>query len=111
MPPASRCAGLPLNRVSLSPGGGRGAFRSVATLVAWDTIPAGPDSSLPVGCWTPAPGKAIPPRRMVTLADVQAARERIRALVSFTPCPIADNFTEVCGAQVHFKLEMLQRTE
>ncbi len=47
---------------------------------------------------------------MVTLADVQAARERIRALVSLTPCPLADNFTELCGAQVHFKLEMLQRT-
>jgi threonine dehydratase len=47
---------------------------------------------------------------MVTLADVQAARERIRALISLTPCPLADNFTELCGAQVYFKLEMLQRT-
>jgi threonine dehydratase len=47
---------------------------------------------------------------MVTLADVQAARARIRDLIAITPCPIADNFTEICGAQIHFKLEMLQRT-
>jgi threonine dehydratase len=47
---------------------------------------------------------------MVTLKDVQAARARIRDLIAVTPCPIADNFTEMCGAQIHFKLEMLQRT-
>jgi threonine dehydratase len=47
---------------------------------------------------------------MVTLEDVKAARERIRDIVAVTPCPIADNFTEICGAQIHFKLEMLQRT-
>ncbi|GAC1606198.1 MAG: threonine ammonia-lyase [Myxococcales bacterium] len=47
---------------------------------------------------------------MVTLQDVQTARARIRDLIAVTPCPIADNFTEMCGAQIHFKLEMLQRT-
>ena len=47
---------------------------------------------------------------MVTIADIQAARERIRPFICVTPCPLADNFTEICGAQVYFKLEMLQRT-
>jgi threonine dehydratase len=47
---------------------------------------------------------------MVTLQDVLAARERIRANVAFTPCPLSEPFSELCGAQVHFKLENLQRT-
>ena len=47
---------------------------------------------------------------MVTLADVQAARERIRGLVAVTPCPASEPFTELCGAKIHFKLENLQRT-
>ena len=47
---------------------------------------------------------------MVNLADVQAARDRIRGLVAVTPCPSSEPFTELCGAQVYFKLENLQRT-
>src|SRR5258708_6721719 len=47
---------------------------------------------------------------MITLTDVLAARERIRGNVSVTPCPLSEPFRELCGAQIHFKLENLQRT-
>ena len=47
---------------------------------------------------------------MIELADIQAARERIRALVEVTPCPIAEPFSDLCGARIYFKLENLQRT-
>ena len=47
---------------------------------------------------------------MVTLQDVLAARERIRGIVAVTPCPLSPPFSELCGAQIHFKLENLHRT-
>jgi threonine dehydratase len=47
---------------------------------------------------------------MITLQDVLAARDRIRGLVAVTPCPLSEPFSELCGAQIHFKLENLQRT-
>ena len=47
---------------------------------------------------------------MVTLQDVLAARERIRRDVEVTPCPRSWTFSGLCGAQVYFKLESLQRT-
>ena len=47
---------------------------------------------------------------MITLEDVRAARERIRGNVAVTPCPKSEPFSELCGAEVHFKLENLQRT-
>ncbi len=47
---------------------------------------------------------------MITLQDVLAARDRIRGMVAVTPCPLSVPFSELCGAQVHFKLENLHRT-
>jgi threonine dehydratase len=47
---------------------------------------------------------------MISLQDVLAARDRIRGNVAVTPCPQADVFSEMCGAQIYFKLENLQRT-
>jgi threonine dehydratase len=47
---------------------------------------------------------------MPTLDDVRAARERIRGHVSETPCPVSEPFSDLCGAQIHFKLENLHRT-
>jgi threonine dehydratase len=47
---------------------------------------------------------------MISIQDVYAARERIRGNVAVTPCPQADVFSEMCGAQIYFKLENLQRT-
>ncbi|WNZ60606.1 threonine ammonia-lyase [Myxococcus sp. MxC21-1] len=48
---------------------------------------------------------------MVTLEDIQAARERLRSAIRPTPCPQSDYYTErtECAA-VFFKLENLQRT-
>src|SRR5207302_1780592 len=47
---------------------------------------------------------------MLNLQDVLAARERIRGIVGVTPCPLSEPFSELCGAQIHFKLENLHRT-
>ena len=47
---------------------------------------------------------------MVKLEDVVTARERIRGNVAVTPCRPSEAFTELCGAQIYFKLENLQRT-
>jgi threonine dehydratase len=47
---------------------------------------------------------------MISLTDVLAARERIRGYVSVTPCPLSEPFSELCGAEIYFKLENLQRT-
>src|SRR2546427_10428163 len=47
---------------------------------------------------------------MVTLQDVLAARDRIRGIVAVTPCPLSEPFSELCAAQIHFKLENLHRT-
>jgi threonine dehydratase len=47
---------------------------------------------------------------MITLQDVLAARDRIRGSVPVTPCPLSEPFSELCGAQIHFKLENLHRT-
>jgi len=47
---------------------------------------------------------------MLTLQDVLAARDRIKNHIEVTPCPRADVFSEMCGAQIYFKLENLQRT-
>src|ERR1700694_3320276 len=47
---------------------------------------------------------------MVSLNDVLAARDRIRGNVATTPCPHSEPFSELCGAEIYFKLENLQRT-
>src|SRR3954467_5909353 len=47
---------------------------------------------------------------MISVQDVLAARDRIRGNVTVTPCPLSEPFSELCGAQIHFKLENLQRT-
>src|SRR5947209_2721052 len=47
---------------------------------------------------------------MVTYEDIVAARERIRGHVEVTPCPHSRNFSLLCGAEIYFKLENLQRT-
>jgi len=46
----------------------------------------------------------------VTPADVAAARERIRAGIAHTPCPVSLPLSEVTGAQVWCKLDLMQRT-
>src|SRR5262245_34710051 len=46
----------------------------------------------------------------LTLADVEAAAERIRGYVHLTPCLHSRTFSELCGAGVWLKYENLQRT-
>jgi threonine dehydratase len=47
---------------------------------------------------------------MITLQDVQAARERIADSVCVSPCSVSHAFSEMTGNRVSLKLENLQRT-
>ncbi len=47
---------------------------------------------------------------MITIADIQAARERLGKAVYRTPCPHSATLSKLCGCQVYFKLENLQMT-
>ena len=46
----------------------------------------------------------------ITLADVEAARDRIRDSVYLTPCAFSQTLSDITGQQVHLKLENLQMT-
>ncbi|MBI2077099.1 MAG: threonine ammonia-lyase [Euryarchaeota archaeon] len=47
---------------------------------------------------------------MITLADVEAARERVRKHVHHTPLRHSTTFSKLTGAEVYLKFENLQRT-
>jgi threonine dehydratase len=47
---------------------------------------------------------------MLSLSDIQAARERIAGQVVLTPCTPSDTFGEMFGGHAWFKFENLQRT-
>ena len=46
----------------------------------------------------------------VTLADVEAARARLRGVIHETPCAYSQSLSDLTGARVHVKLENLQMT-
>lgn len=46
----------------------------------------------------------------IGLADVLAARERVRGEVFYTPCPRSEMLSKLTGQQVYLKLENLQMT-
>ncbi len=46
----------------------------------------------------------------ITLADVQAARERIRGSIYYTPAPHSARLSQLTGQQIFLKLDNLQRT-
>jgi threonine dehydratase len=46
----------------------------------------------------------------VTLADIRAARERIRSRIYESPCPRSERLSRRTGCDVHLKLENLQMT-
>ncbi|MFM8953171.1 MAG: threonine ammonia-lyase [Planctomycetaceae bacterium] len=46
----------------------------------------------------------------VTLADIRAAHERIRSGIYHSPCPPSVPLSELTGAEVFCKLDLLQRT-
>src|ERR1041384_8572882 len=58
----------------------------------------------------PRRGHAMPGQTMLALQEILGARDRIRGQIEVTPCPRADVFSEMVGAQLYFKLENLQRT-
>lgn len=47
---------------------------------------------------------------MITLQDVQAARERLGRAIYHTPCPVSLTLSKLCGCHAYFKLENLQMT-
>jgi len=47
---------------------------------------------------------------MISLSDIEAARERIRGAVKLTPCMPSDSLSKQLGCEVYLKLENLQRT-
>ena len=47
---------------------------------------------------------------MITLQDIQAARERLGRAIYHTPCPVSLTLSKLCGCHIHFKLENLQMT-
>ena len=47
---------------------------------------------------------------LVTLADIEAARDRIADVIRPTPIVAADALSTVCGVELRLKLEQLQRT-
>ena len=47
---------------------------------------------------------------MISLADIQAARERIADRIYKSPCALSETFSRRCGATTLFKLENLQMT-
>src|ERR1700736_527217 len=47
---------------------------------------------------------------MVTFKDIEAARERIKGAVYYSPCPPSIPLSEITGMEIFCKLENLQRT-
>ncbi len=47
---------------------------------------------------------------MITLQDVQSARERLGRAIYHTPCPVSLTLSKLCGCHTYFKLENLQMT-
>ncbi|WP_433984177.1 pyridoxal-phosphate dependent enzyme [Tunturiibacter empetritectus] len=46
----------------------------------------------------------------ISLADVAAARERVREAIYYSPCPHSQMLSALTGQQVYLKLENLQMT-
>ena len=46
----------------------------------------------------------------ISLADVQAARERLRGSIYYSPCPHSQTLSALTGQQIYLKLENLQMT-
>jgi len=50
------------------------------------------------------------PNLPVTLADIQAARNRLGSAIYHSPCPYSLSLSRLCGANIHCKLDHLQMT-
>ena len=49
-------------------------------------------------------------QQMITLADVQAALERVRQSIYLSPCTVSATFSQLTGNTIYLKLDNLQRT-
>ena len=47
---------------------------------------------------------------MVSLSDIQAARQRLGRAIYQTPCPLSHTLSRLCGCNTYFKYENLQMT-
>jgi threonine dehydratase len=47
---------------------------------------------------------------VITLADIESARERLRDAAYVTPCPRSESLSQRAGCELHLKLENLQMT-
>ena len=47
---------------------------------------------------------------MLSLSDVEAARERLGGVARHTPMDHSHTFSDWVGAEIHLKLENMQRT-
>ena len=48
--------------------------------------------------------------RVITLKDIEAARDRIKGAVFYSPCPPSIPLSEITGMEIFCKLDNLQRT-
>ncbi len=48
--------------------------------------------------------------RVITFKDIEAARERIKGAVFYSPCPPSIPLSEITGMEIFCKLDNLQRT-
>ncbi|MEP6955734.1 MAG: threonine ammonia-lyase, partial [Chthoniobacterales bacterium] len=46
----------------------------------------------------------------VSFGDIEAARERIKGAVYYSPCPVSIPLSELTGMEIYCKLDNLQRT-
>ena len=49
-------------------------------------------------------------QRVITFEDIEAARDRIKGAVSYSPCPPSIPLSEITGMEIFCKLDNLQRT-
>jgi len=49
-------------------------------------------------------------KRVITFKDIEAARDRIKGAVSYSPCPPSIPLSEITGMEIFCKLDNLQRT-
>ena len=47
---------------------------------------------------------------VISIADVQAAKKRIKSGIYYSPCPFSGQLSEITGMQIYCKLDHLQRT-
>jgi len=70
-------------------------------LMAAESMPAPPLT-------VPRPSDTV--ASMIELADIEAARDRIRGAIYCSPCPASETLGELTGTRCHVKLENLQMT-